>query len=69
MISPCYNCIRRSSRCHAECDEYKLWSAENKRRRRESVTPYTSGSFTFHNSCLRRKVRIRTYPPVKGGKQ
>ena len=31
----CYNCPKRKSHCHADCEEYKKFSEENAKRRDE----------------------------------
>ena len=31
----CYNCPKRKTHCHADCEEYKKFSEENAKRRDE----------------------------------
>ena len=33
MINPCKGCADRHEACHATCERYKTWSAENDARR------------------------------------
>lgn len=31
--APCFGCADRHATCHAECDRYKEWAEENRKRR------------------------------------
>lgn len=37
-MSPCYNCNKRSSTCHDNCEEYNVW-VEKYRERKNSAKP------------------------------
>ena len=38
--SPCKDCKERSAGCHAECEKYKVFADENRRRHDEAMNEY-----------------------------
>lgn len=56
MNSPCKDCEERHHNCHAHCDEYKAYHADNTRRnaenrRRNEVRHY---QIDFHDRYLKK---------------
>lgn len=61
MRSPCYGCAERAPRCHAGCEVYLAWAAENEERRNQERAPFTVGGDGNRAKYARDDVRQRRY--------
>jgi len=61
MISPCYNCPKRTTTCHAYCKEYNDWSAEQ----RSKPKAHSQGEIDADVVLKTRKKRLIRYSHEK----
>lgn len=49
MMSPCKDCEKRHSNCHAHCEDYQAYHRENEKRREENRR--NGEARAFKNEC------------------
>lgn len=60
---PCMNCERRVPGCHSMCNDFKVWKAEDERRKREKEKARELDGITY-TSRLKKAV----YKKIKEGR-
>lgn len=57
-MSPCYNCNKRSSTCHDNCEEYNVW-VEKYRERKNSAKPSKADNLAIEYVVKCKKINTR----------
>lgn len=58
--SPCYECLERVLGCHADCEKYIAWAAQNMAqaaKRRISADADAHTKETIYRNCKRAKTK------------
>lgn len=60
-VCPCKGCESRHPLCHAECEPYKEWQTESRKKRRDSAKADTAKAFLIDGCKKGKRERQRRH--------